>query len=625
MAKVVGISLGTTNSCIAVMQEGQPGIVTNAEGFPITPAFVAYTKNRDRLVGQCAKSQALLNSENTFYAVKRFLGRKYDEVTQEAAQVSYQVLSDSDGNIKLNCPSIGKFTPEEIFAQILRKLTNDATRYLGEEIAQVVLTVPPYFTNAQRQATKDAGKIAGLEVLRIINEPIAAGLAYGLEKRDNEIVLVFDLGGDSLDITILEVGDGVFEVRSNSRDSHLGGNDLDEKIADWLADEFQRNEGINLRSNKQALQRLIAAAETAKIELSSVNQTEISLPFIIANEAGPKHLDAIMTRTQFEQMCAGLLDRCRITIEQALQDAQLTLADINEVVFVGGSTQIPCVRELVQQVTGKEPLQSINPQEVVAIGAAIQASVLGDDRFYPPCILYDTTSLSLGIETPAGIMTRIVERSTIIPIRKSAIFSTATDWQTSVEINILQGERFLAKDNKSLATLRLDGILFAPKGVPKIEVTFDIDVNHILTVSVRDIATGKEVSIVLPQALVLTRLELEGIWHDVYTHAAEDHKLREPIEARNKVASVVDETQRQLTQLQEKMSAADKNWIEELVQHLQEVKQRLNCDRTSLASNQSQPTLIPVLSPVYALAAAITTSGSDDAIDADLDFEILDN
>ena len=622
MAIVVGISLGTTNSCIAVMQKGQPVVITNAEGFPITPAFVAYTKNRDRLVGELAKRQALLNSENTFYAVKRFIGRKYDEVTQEAAQVSYQVLSDSDGKIQLNCPDIGKFTPEEIFAEILRKLTNDATRYLGEEITQVVLTVPPYFTDAQRQATKDAGKIAGLEVLRIINEPTAAGLAYELHKRDNEIVLVFDLGGDTLDVTILEVGDGVFEVLATRSDSHLGGNNLDKKIVDWLADEFQRNEGINLREDKQALQRLIEAAEKAKIELSSVTQAEINLPFITANQEGPKHLEATLTRTKFEEMCADLLYRCRILIEQALQDARLTLADINEVVLVGGSTQIPCVRELVQQVTGKEPLQSINPQEVVAIGAAIQASVLGDYTCPP---LYDMTSLSLGIETQGGIITRIVDRNTFIPFRKTALFSTATDWQTSVEINILQGERFLAKDNKTLATLRLDGLLFAPKGVPKIEVTFDIDVNDILTVSARDIATGKEVSIVLPQALVLTSWELERIRHDAYTHAEEDRQLREPIEAREKVASVVDDTQRQLTQLHEKMSAGDQKWIEELVQHLQEVKERLNCSRNTLASNQLQPTLTPVVSPIYALAAASTTRSNDDGIDADFDFEIVDN
>lgn len=610
MAKVVGISLGTTNSCIAVMQKDQLAVITNAEGFPITPAFVAYTKIGDRLVGQLAKRQAVLNSENTFYAVKRFIGRKYDQVTEEAAQVSYQVLSDSDGKIQLNCPYIGKFTPEEVIAEILRKLTNDATRYLGEEITQVVLTVPPYFTDAQRQATKDAGKIAGLEVLRIINEPIAAALAYELHKRDNETVLVFDLGGDTLDVNILEVGDGVFEVLATSSDSHLGGNNLDKKIVDWLADEFQRHEGINLREDKQALQRLIEAAEKAKIELSSVTQVEINLPFITATEAVPKHLETILTRTQFEQMCADLLYRCPRLIEQALQDARLTLADINQVVLVGGSTQIPCVRELVQQVTGKEPLQSINPQEVVAIGAAIQASVLGDEWFCP-CIMYDMTSLSLGIETQGGIMTRIVDQNTFIPFRKTVIFSTATDWQTSVEINILQGERFLAKNNKTLATLRLDGLLFAPKGVPKIEVTFDIDVNSILTVSARDIATEKEVSIVLTQVLVLASSELERIRHDAYTHAEEDCQLREPIEAREKVASVVDDTQKQLTQLQEKMSAGDQKWIEELVQHLQEVKERFNCSRNTLPNNQLQPTLTPLVSPVYALAAATDFSEFD--------------
>ena len=501
MAKVIGIDLGTTNSVVAVMEGGKPEVITNAEGQRTTPSVVAYTKKGDLLVGQIAKRQAVINPENTFYSVKRFIGRKTSEVTEELRQVSYKVLQTED-IIKLDCPALNKqFAAEEISAQVLRKLADDATKYLGETVKQAVVTVPAYFNDSQRQATKDAGKIAGLEVLRIINEPTAASLSYGLDKKDNETILVFDLGGGTFDVSILEVGDGVFEVLATSGDTHLGGDDFDEKIVQWLVQEFKNDEGIDLTLDSQALQRLTEAAEKAKIELSAVTQTSINLPFISVTPEGPKHLERDLTRAKFEELCAKLIDRCTTPITNSLKDAEVKSDDIDQNVLVGGSTRIPAVQSLVKKLLGKDPNQTVNPDEVVAVGAAVQAGVLGGE--VKDILLLDVTPLSLGVETLGGISTKITPRNTIIPTKKSETFSTAVDNQPNVEIHVLQGERELAKDNKSLGTFRLDGIAAAPRGVPQIEVTFDIDANGILSVTAKDTATNKQQSITITGASTL--------------------------------------------------------------------------------------------------------------------------
>ncbi|MFS0514966.1 molecular chaperone DnaK [Nostoc sp. UIC 10607] len=624
MAKIVGIDLGTTNSCIAVMEGGQPIVIPITEGGRTTPSVVAYTKKGEKLVGQIAKRQGVMNPENTFYSVKRFIGRRYDEVTQEAKQVTYKVARDSNGNVKLHCPALNKeFSPEEIAAEVVRKLIDDASTYLGEPVRQAVITTPAYFNDSQRQATKDAGRIAGIEVLRIINEPTAAALAYGLDKKTNETILVFDLGGGTFDVSILEVGDGVFEVKATSGDTHLGGDDFDKRIVDWLATEFQRNEGIDLRKDKQALQRLTEAAEKAKIELSGATQTNINLPFITATPEGPKHLDVTLTRVQFEQMCADLFDRSRIPVEQALRDAKRSPADIDEVILVGGATRMPAVQQLVRQIIGKDPHQGVNPDEVVAVGAAIQAGVLGGE--VKDVLLLDVTPLSLGVETLGGVTTKIIPRNTTVPVKKSEVFSTAADAQTNVEIHVLQGEREMASDNKSLGTFRLDGIPPAPRGMPQIEVTFDIDANGILSATAREKATGKEQSISITGASTLDKSEVERMVKEAERNAEEDHRRREQIDTKNMADSVAYQAEKQLQDLGDKVPPADKSRVEGLIRDLRQAIEQNNIDRMKSLTNEIQQALMQIGTAVYSQAGASPNGGTstdrqgggEDVIDAD--------
>ncbi|XP_010442469.1 PREDICTED: heat shock 70 kDa protein 7, chloroplastic-like [Camelina sativa] len=567
--KVVGIDLGTTNSAVAVMEGGKPTIITNSEGQRTTPSVVAYTKNKDRLVGQIAKRQAVVNPENTYSSVKRFLGTKMNEVGDEAKQVSYRVVKDDNGNVKLDCPATGQqFSPEEISAQVLRKLVDDASRFLNDKVTKAVITVPAYFNDSQRTATKDAGRIAGLEVLRIINEPTAASLAYGFEKKNNETILVFDLGGGTFDVSVLEVGDGVFEVLSTSGDTHLGGDDFDKRVVDWLASTFKKDEGIDLTEDKQALQRLTEAAEKAKIELSSLTQTNMSLPFITATADGPKHIETTLTRAKFEGLCSDLLDRVRKPVENSLRDAKLSFNDIDEVILVGGSTRIPAVQELVRKLTGKEPNVSVNPDEVVASGAAVQAGVLsGDVR---DIVLLDVTPLSLGLETLGGVMTKIIPRNTTLPTSKSEVFSTAADGQTSVDINVLQGEREFVRDNKSIGSFRLDGIPPAPRGVPQIEVKFDIDANGILSVSASDKGTGKKQDITITGASTLPKDEVDTMVQEAERFAKEDKEKRDAIDTKNQADSIVYQTEKQLKELGEKIPEPVKEKVEAKLQELKE-------------------------------------------------------
>lgn len=598
MNKVVGIDLGTTNSVIAVMEGGTPTVIPNSEGLRTTPSIVAYTKKEELLVGQIAKRQSVINPENTFFSIKRFIGSKYKEVKEESRQVPYKIKEDGKGNIKLLCSVLNKeFSPEEISAQVLRKLSTDASKYLGQAVEKAVITVPAYFNDSQRQATKDAGKIAGLDVLRIINEPTAASLAYGLDKKNNETILVFDLGGGTFDVSLLEVGDGVFEVLATSGDTHLGGDDFDRKIVDYLIQDFLAQHGIDLSKDAQALQRLTEAAEKAKVELSSLTETLINLPFITANETGPKHIEVNITRSKFEQLVEELILRSKIPVENAIRDARIEKNKIDEVVMVGGSIRIPAIQKLVQDLTGKVPNQTVNPDEVVAIGAAVQGGVLSGE--VKDILLLDVTPLSLGVETLGGVMTKIISRNTTIPTKKSEVFSTAMDNQTNVEIHVLQGEREFAQDNKSLGNFRLEGIPLAPRGVPQIEVGFDIDVNGILSVQAKDKGTGKEQSITIKNASTLDKSDVERMVKDAEASSNEDKEKRIKIDLKNQADLLCYQSEKQIKDLNTKIKEDKKAEIEKAIQNLRTAIQNDDFEQIKTSTPLLEKMIMEVGQSVY--------------------------